>query len=63
MMQTYRVCLAGEQDGIIYGVKEFEARSAADADRVAREICRLSWEGQRLTIRISPEAHCPDSGM
>ncbi len=49
-MRTYRLYLIGEADGVVYGIKEYEADSDAAAAAVAEMLIpgESSWDGQRL---------------
>ncbi len=58
-MTTYRLSLVGAADGIVYGVKEYEAESDARAAELARQLCGqhpddLWWQGQPLTTELRP---------
>lgn len=51
-MQTYRLYLIGEADGVVYGIKEYEAESDAGAAEVAESLLPV-WDGQRLVKELS----------
>ena len=58
-MKTYRLALVGSSDGIIYGIKEYEAESDARAAELAAKLCGehpddLWWQGQPLTTELRP---------
>ena len=38
-MRTFQLRLIGESDGIVYGIKEYEAASEAQAAEVASGLC------------------------
>lgn len=54
-MQTYRLYLIGEADGVVYGIKEYEAETDASAAAVAETLLpqEAVWEGQRLVKELS----------
>jgi hypothetical protein len=52
---TYRLCVIGEEDGVVYSVKEFEAADSRQAALLAEELVGPEaswWDGQRLTTRL-----------
>jgi hypothetical protein len=54
-MKTYRLRLIGERDGLIYGVKEYEAANEVQAAEVAQGLCGdpdLWWGSQRLVQEL-----------
>jgi hypothetical protein len=53
-MRTYRVYLIGEADGIVYGIKEYEAESEASAAEMAESLLppEDAWGGQRLIRQL-----------
>lgn len=58
-MKTYRLLMVGTSDGIVYGIKEYEAESDSRAAEVAEQLCGqhpddLVWQGQPLTTRLRP---------
>ena len=57
-MKTFQLRLIGETDGIVYGIKEYEAASAAHAAELASGLCGeesdLWWGGQRLLKQLVP---------
>jgi hypothetical protein len=58
-VKTYRLSLVGASDGILYGIKEYEAESDARAAELAEQLCGrhpddLWWQGQKLTTRLHP---------
>ena len=59
-MKTFQLRLIGENDGIIYGVKEYEASNEVHAAEVASGLCGddadLWWGGQRLIKELVPAA-------
>lgn len=59
-MRTFQLRLIGESDGIVYGIKEYEAASEAQAAEVASGLCGdesdLWWGGQRLLKQLVPTA-------
>ena len=61
-MQTYRVYLIGETDGVVYGIKEYEAGSEASAAEVAESLVpndpALWWGDQRLVRKIKLAVAC-----
>lgn len=56
-MRTFQLRLIGESDGIVYGIKEYEAASEAHAAELASGLCEdsdLWWGGQRLLKQLVP---------
>ena len=56
MMRTYRVYLIGESDGVVYGIKEYEAASEASAAALADSLLPDAggwWGDQRLVKQFS----------
>jgi hypothetical protein len=58
-VRTYWLSLVGAADGIIYGIKEYQAESDARATELAEQLCGrhpddLWWQGQELTTRLQP---------
>jgi hypothetical protein len=56
-MQTYRVYLIGEADGVVYGIKEYEAANEASAAQMAESLVPDNdpgawWGDQRLIKEI-----------
>jgi hypothetical protein len=59
-MRTFQLRLIGETDGVVYGVKEYEASNEAHAAEVANGLCGddpdLWWGGQRLLKELVPSS-------
>ena len=59
-MKTFQLRLIGESDGIVYGIKEYEASNEVHAAEVASGLCGddsdLWWGGQRLLKELVPAA-------
>jgi hypothetical protein len=59
-MKTFQLRLIGESDGVVYGIKEYEASNEVHAAEVASGLCGddsdLWWEGQRLLKELIPAA-------
>lgn len=58
-LKTYRLLMVGEADGIVYGIKEYEAENDGRAAELAEQLCGqhpddLVWQGQPLTTRLRP---------
>lgn len=56
-MRTYRLSLVGASDGIVYGIKEYEAEDDMRAALLAERLCGehpddLWWQGQPLTTKL-----------
>ena len=56
-MKTYRLLMVGSADGIVYGIKEYEAESDSRSAELAEQLCGqhpddLLWQGQLLTTRL-----------
>lgn len=53
-MRTYRVYLIGETDGVVYGIKEYEADSEASAAEMAESLVppETLWGDQRLIRQL-----------
>ncbi len=56
-MKTYRLSIMGAADGILYGIKEYQADSDARAAELAEQLCGrhpddLWWQGQKLTTGL-----------
>ena len=53
-MQTYRLYLIGEADGVVYAIKEYEAENEAVAAALAEALVPdESWAGQKLVRSLS----------
>lgn len=59
-MRTFQLRLIGETDGVVYGIKEYEALNEAHAAELADGLCGddpdLWWGGQRLIRELAPAA-------
>ena len=57
-MRTFQLRLIGESDGIVYGIKEYEASNEAHAAELASGLCGddpdIWWGGQRLLQDLVP---------
>jgi hypothetical protein len=60
-MQTYRLYLIGESDGVVYGIKEYEAETEASAAALAESLLphETVWGGQRLLKELSVDSARP----
>ena len=57
-MQTYRLYLIGEADGVVYGIKEYEAETDASAAALAESLVpqEAIWGNQRLVKELNAGA-------
>jgi hypothetical protein len=53
----YRLSVRGADDGVVYGVKEFDAEDDEGAQAVAVSLVGEQpywWDGQRLVVELEP---------
>lgn len=62
-MQTYRLYLIGEADGVVYSIKEYEAESPACAAALAESLIPQEpiWGDQRLVHELSVSDSAADA--